>query len=282
MKRRRFMFLAGVVVLLAGGVVWSYAAWQGKRIPVQPTGSDELPETVLGKGGPPQGEAVAYYSGDPAAKGYLAVPEGSGPFGGVILIHEWNGLVDRIRQVADTLAAEGYAVLAADLYSGRTGSNPQENRALVSEVRADEAKIISNLNAAASFLRQRSDVSGKIATIGWCFGGGVALSYALGGENHQATAIFYGRLLDDPERMARIHHEIYGSFGALDRGIPPQQVESFVAALRQAGVPNDVHIYDEVGHGFWLYVDRNPDKATQPALDAWKRLKAYLARTIGG
>ncbi len=277
MEGRRWVLWAGIAALLAGGIVWAFAAFEG-----QTAGSGEVPAVLLGKGGPPQGESVAYFSSDPAAKGYLAVPEGSGPFGGVILIHEWNGLVDRIRQVADLLASEGYVVLAADLYSGRTGRNRQENRALVSEVRADEAKIIANLNAAAGFLRQRPDVSGKIATIGWCFGGGVALSYALGGENHQATAIFYGRLLDDPEQMKRIHHEVYGTFGALDGGIPPQQVERFVAALRQAGVPNDVHIYDEVGHGFWLYVERDPDKATQPALDAWKRLKAYLARTIGG
>lgn len=273
MQKKMMVFIA---VLLAGGIFWAYAALEG-----QSGGSDELPAVLLGQGGEPQGEPVAYFSGDPEAKGYLAVPEGQGPFGGVILIHEWNGLVDRVRQVADLLANEGYVVLAADLYSGRTGSNPQENRALVSEVQSDQPTMIANLNAAASLLRQRSDVSGKIATIGWCFGGGVALSYALGGENHDATAIFYGRLLDDPEQMRKIHHEIYGTFGALDRGIPPEQVERFVEALRQAGIPNDVHIYDEVGHGFWLYVDRNPDKASAPALDAWKRLKAYLARTIG-
>ena len=58
-------------------------------------------------------------------------------------------------------------------------------------------------------------------------------------------------------------------------------VNQFVAALRTAGVPNDVHIYDAVNHGFWLYVDADPDLRSAPALDAWNRLKHYLARTIG-
>jgi carboxymethylenebutenolidase len=246
-----------------------------------PTQGDELPAAVLGKAPPLRGESVAYFSGDPAVRGYLALPSGEGPFGAVILIHEWNGLVDRIRQVADALAAEGYVALAADLYAGRTGSNPEENMALVRETLSQPEEIIANLDAAARYLRARSDVSGKVATVGWCYGGGVALSYAIGGENHDATAIFYGRLVDDPAKLAAIHHEIYGTFARLDRGPSPEQVDRFVTALRSAGIPNDVHIYDDVNHGFWLHVDQKPDVRTKPAQDAWRRLKAYFERSIG-
>ncbi len=248
---------------------------------VRPTQGDELPAAVLGKAPALRGESVAYFSGDPTARGYLVLPSGEGPFGAVILIHEWNGLVDRIRQVADALAAEGYVALAADLYSGRTGSNRQENMALVRETLSQPDRIIANLDAAAGYLRARSDVSGKVATVGWCYGGGVALSYAIGGENHDATAIFYGRLVDDPEKLAAIHHEIYGTFARLDRGPSPEQVDRFVAALRSAGIPNDVHIYDDVNHGFWLHVDQKPGVRTKPAQEAWRRLKAYFERSIG-
>jgi dienelactone hydrolase len=108
----------------------------------------------------------------------------------------------------------------------------------------------------------------------------VALSYALGGEHHDGTAIFYGRLLDDPERMKHIHHEIYGTFVADDPGIPMDMVDRFVQTLHTLGIRNDIHIYDEVSHGFWLYVDRNPDKATTPAVHAWQRLRDYLRRTL--
>ncbi len=244
-------------------------------------GDDRLPDALLGKAPTPTGESVSYDPEDPAAKGYLAVPEGEGPFGAVILIHEWNGLVDRVRQVADAIAEEGYMALAADLYSGRTGSNREENMALVRETLAQPAKLIGNLDAAVTFLRGRPGVTGKIATIGWCFGGGVALTYALGGENHDGTAIFYGRLLDDPEKLETLTHEIYGTFAALDRGPSPEQVNAFVEALRRANIPNDIHIYDGVNHGFWLWVDQDPETRSGAALDAWSRLKAYLSRTIG-
>lgn len=244
--------------------------------------TDSIPAAILGKAPPPRGSTVHYFSADSATSGYLVTPTGTGPFPAVILIHEWDGLNDRIRQVADALADEGYVALAADLYSGRVGRNPTENRALVQEVSARQDRIVSNLDAAVRLLRARPDVTGKIATIGWCFGGGVALSYALGGEAHEGTAIFYGRLLDDPARLAALDHEVYGTFAALDQSPSPEDVGRFVAALREAGIPNDVHIYDHVNHGFWLWVDQDPETRTAPAADAWARLKSYLGRTLRG
>ena len=276
---------AGIVllVIIGSGATWvltSNAQTSG-RIAANPTRGDQLPAAIIGNAPPLGGQAVSYFPDDPKTRGYLAVPEGPGPHGAVILIHEWNGLVDRVRQVADALAAEGYVALAADVYSGRTGSNPQENVALVQETLAKPEVLVANLDAAAAYLRARPDVSGKIAAMGWCYGGGVALTYALGGEAHDATAIFYGRLLDDPERLRHINHEIYGTFAGLDQGPSPEQVGGFVAALREAGIPNDIHIYDGVNHAFWLFVDQDFAKRNSPALDAWQRLKAYLGRTIG-
>jgi carboxymethylenebutenolidase len=259
----------------------STPAMGGPRVPRAPTAADQLPAAILGKAGPLEGTNVEYVTGDTLTVGYLAVPAGEGPFPALIIIHEWNGLVDRVRQVADALAAEGYVTLAADLYSGRTGSSPEENRALVAEVTADQPKMIANLDSAVAYLKRRPDVSGRIGAMGWCFGGGVALSFGLDGVNHDATAIFYGQLLDDPAKLAHISHEVYGTFAALDRGIPPSAVEKFVAALREAGVPNDVHVYDDVNHGFWLHVDQDPEHRSAAALDAWQRLKAYLSRTLG-
>ncbi len=250
-------------------------------VPFQPTARDELPPAIVGKGGALLGEAVAYYPASRATRGYLALPAGPGPHPAVILIHEWDGLVDRVRQTADAFAAEGYVALAADLYSGRTGGSREQNMALVQETLAHPEQIIANLDAAVEFLKQRDDTTGKVAAIGWCYGGGVALSFALGGKYHDGTAIFYGHLLDDPDKMKNIHHPIYGTFAGQDPSIPKQQVDDFVKALRAAGIDNDVHVYDPVKHGFWLHVDRDPETNTGPALDAWQRLKAYLKRTLG-
>ncbi|MDT8368913.1 MAG: dienelactone hydrolase family protein [Longimicrobiales bacterium] len=259
------------------------AAFTGQepRVALSPTAAGELPDAIVGEGDALQGFDLTYFDADPQTKGYLAVPEGEGPFPALVIVHEWNGLVDRIRQVADDFAAEGYVTLAADLYSGRTGTTPGENRALVEEVQSDQATMIANLNAAVRYLESRPDVSGRIGAMGWCFGGGVALSFGLDGDNHEATAIFYGRLVDDPDRLAHLSHEVYGTFAALDQGIPPSAVTSFEAALREVGIENDLHIYDDVQHGFWLRVDQDPDALTAPALDAWERLKAYLNRTLG-
>jgi len=241
----------------------------------------EIPAAILGKGEAPRGADLAYFEEDPATVGYIVAPEGEGPFPAVLLIHEWNGLVDRVRQVADAFADEGYVALAADMYGGRTGSSREQNMALVRETQADPERVIANLDAAVRYLRSRPDVTGKVAAMGWCFGGGVALSFALGGESHAGTAIFYGRLIEDPDVLASIDHPVYGTFAALDEGIPPDQVDRFAEALRAAGVENDIHIYDDVNHGFWLWVDRDPDKAAAPAADAWARLKAYLRKVLG-
>lgn len=241
---------------------------------------DSMMRAISGAGEPPSGETVSYFADDPQARGYLAVPDGDGPFPAVILIHEWNGVVERIQQTADAFAAHGYIALAADLYQGRTGSSREENMALVREARTDEARIIANLDAAVAFVREQTPSTGKVATVGWCFGGGLALSYALGGDQHEGTAIFYGSLLDDPEAMSHVHHEIYGTFAENDRGIPVSEVEAFVTALRAAGIDNDVHIYDDVDHGFWLYTERDPANNRPAAAHAWERLKAYLSRAL--
>lgn len=234
-------------------------------------------QVIEGRGVEPSGVALEYYNG---AQGYLAEPEGEGPHGAVILIHEWNGLLDRVKQVADALSNEGYIALAADLYSGRTGSNPQENMALVRETRGNPEEIIANLNAAVTYLKTRPDSNGLVATIGWCFGGGVALSFALGGDHHEGTAIFYGQLLADPVELAKIDHEIFGTFAGQDRGIPVSQVDAFITALNEAGIPNDVHIYDPVQHGFWLYVERDLEQNREAARHAWNRLSSYFGRAL--
>lgn len=250
--------------------------------PIVEVADRSIPSAILGTAPPPRGRSVNYLPGDDATTGYVVEPEGDGPFPAIILIHEWDGLTDRIRQTADALAAEGYVAFAADLYRGRTGTNRQENMVLVRETEADPAAMISNLDAAVAWLRARPDVTGRIGTVGWCFGGGVALSFGLDGVEHEATAIFYGSLVTDPERLASLDHEVYGTFAELDRGPPVEQVEAFEAALRAAGVENDIHVYDGVNHGFWLRAGEDPETRLEPARDAWQRLRAYFRRTLRG
>ena len=242
---------------------------------------DDLPSAVLGTAPAPKGESVNYFEEDDKTTGYIVAPDTKGKKPGLLIVHEWNGLSDRIRQMADNLTDEGYVVLAADMYSGRQGYSREENMALMSETRAKPDVMVRNLDAAAKLLRSRDDVYvDKIGTMGWCYGGGVVLSYAIGGENHEATAIFYGSLIDDPEKLKQIGHDVLGIFAENDGGIPPSDVRKFEKALKKAGIPNEIHIYDDVGHGFFLWLDRNPD-GRDAAIDAWKQLKNFLSRTLG-
>jgi len=264
--------------LLAVGLV---SACSGDAPPPDEPAVSAIPDAILGEAPPPQGEAVQYVDGDRESIGYLAVPDGDGPFPTLILIHEWNGLSDRVRQVADAFADEGYIALAADLFRGRTGNNAEENRALTGEARSNMGAVIANLDAAQGFLAARDDVTGKVGVMGWCFGGGIALSYGLGGQHHDATAIFYGSLVEDPAELAKLDHPVYGTFAENDGGIPPDQVERFAAALASIGIENDIHVYDEVNHGFWLRVEGDRETREAPAQDAWDRLRAFLGRTLG-
>ena len=93
-----------------------------------------------------QSQPVLRFADDESTVGYVVTPEGEGPFPAVILIHEWNGLVDRVRQVADALADEGYVALAADMYSGQIGTSREENMALMQEAQADPERVIANLD----------------------------------------------------------------------------------------------------------------------------------------
>src|SRR5258705_7180859 len=118
--------MRGVILTCAMLIV--SMAW-AEPVPFAPTGADAVPAAILGKGGKPVGTSVGYYPANPKTQGYLTIPAGSGKHGAVILIHEWDGLGERVRQIADAFAAEGYVALAADLYSGRTGSTPEQNMA---------------------------------------------------------------------------------------------------------------------------------------------------------
>jgi carboxymethylenebutenolidase len=264
--------VSGTILVLAGLALPGAARAQ----------TSSIPDALVGKAPPPSGKTVMYMPGDSLTRGYLALPTGKGPFPALILIHEWNGVVDRVRQVADMFAAHGYVALVADLYQGRTGNSQQENVALMNDARAHLDRVIANLDAAQKFLRARSDVSGKVGVMGWCFGGGIALSYALGGAEHQATAIFYGSLVTDPAELKRIHHPIYGTFAGQDQNITPAMVARFRSVLDSLGIKNDIHVYDPVQHAFWLWVDRDPATNTAPAIDAWQRLVRYLHDNLGG
>src|SRR6266852_6986842 len=159
---------------------------------------------------------VSYKSGDETVKGILYTPDGKGPFPGIVVIHEFWGLNDWVKEQASKLAGEGYAALAIDLYRGKVATTPDMAHEIMRGVPEDRAK--RDLHAAFEFLQAQPNVKkDRIGSIGWCMGGGYSLDVALQEPTLAADVINYGHLSTDHEALKKINDPIMGLFGAQDR-----------------------------------------------------------------
>ncbi|MGC2248953.1 MAG: dienelactone hydrolase family protein [Terriglobales bacterium] len=224
------------------------------------------------------GKAVSYKSGDETVNGMIYTPAGKGPFPALIVIHEWWGLNDWVKEQASKLADQGYVALAVDLYRGKVADNAEMAHELMRGVPEDRAK--RDLKAAYAYLAAQPNVKkDRIGAIGWCMGGGYSLDVALGEPALAADVINYGRLATDPDELKKIQAPILGFFGAQDLGITPTDVRQFQAAMEKLGKKIEVKIYSDAGHAF-----ENPNNKTgyreADAADAWTRTVAFLAATL--
>jgi len=220
------------------------------------------------------------------AQGYLVYPVSSsdsqGKLPAVVMIHEWWGLNQNIKDMANLLAKQGFVVLAADLYHGKVANSPQLAMELVQMARNDQNSSIANLQAAVKHLTLASNVdSTKIASLGWCFGGGQSLQLALNSQEHPlaATILYYGTpLVTDKESLAKIKWPVLGIFGDNDEAIPISEVNQFSTSLNQSGITNEIDIYKGVGHAF-----ANPsgdNYAPKETADAWQRTLSFLEKYV--
>lgn len=211
-------------------------------------------------------------------RAYLSLPAGkTGPMPGIVVIHEWWGLNDHIAHWADRLAGAGYAALAVDLYGGKAATNPDDAMQYMKTV--DDARAAATISAALDFLAKDPRIQApKRGVIGWCFGGGWSLRTAIAHPDLSAAVVYYGQLESDPARIGAIRAHLLGIFGNRDDGIPPAKVDEFEAALKKAGVSATIYRYD-AQHAF-----ANPSGAKYDetaAADAWNRVTAFLADTLG-
>ena len=217
---------------------------------------------------------VSYKSGGDTVSGILYSPDGKGPFPAIVVIHEWWGLNDWVKEQASKLSDQGYVTLAVDLYRGKVAENSDMAHELMRGLPEDRAG--RDLRAAVSFLREQSNVKkDRVGSIGWCMGGGYSLQTALEVPDLAATVINYGHLVTEPESLNKIHAPILGLFGGKDQGITPEDVAKFEAALKKLGKKIDVKIYPDAGHAF-----ENPNNKTgyraDDAADAWKLTVGFL------
>jgi carboxymethylenebutenolidase len=219
-------------------------------------------------------QAVKFGKGDEAS-GLLVTPEGKGPVPAIVVIQEWWGMNDWVKDQARALAKEGYVALAVDLYRGKVTDKQEEAHQLMMGL--PEERAMSDLKAAVDFLAARSDVkTDALGAIGWCMGGKYA--YRLAVEEPRLSAVdgYYGMPPQDEAAIGKIKASVMGNFGAEDKGPTPDQAKAFEAALKKAGKPVDIKIYDGAGHAFAN--PNNPWKGyrEEAAKDAWSRTIAFF------
>jgi carboxymethylenebutenolidase len=223
-------------------------------------------------------ETVSYKSDDETVSGYLVSPEGGGKHPAIVVIHEWWGLNDWVKEQTQKFAEQGYVALAVDLYRGKVGTTPDEAHILMRGLPDDRG--LRDLEAAFTYLAARPDVdASKIGAIGWCMGGGWSIKLAEDQPKLAAYVVNYGSLPTDPAIIAKIKAPMMGNFGADDQGIPPASVNAFEAAMKAAGKNVDIKIYTGAGHAF-----ENPNNKTgyrpEAAADSEKRIEAFFQKYL--
>lgn len=215
-----------------------------------------------------ENETVNYFDN---VNGYLVKPVSKENFPQIIMIHEWWGLNDNIKDMANKLASHGYVVLAVDLYGGKVATTAEEARTLMTSF--DKQTGIDNMNSAFTYLHDNYGEN-KIGSIGWCFGGGQSLNLALSNSNMDATVMYYGQLVTDQAELSKIKWPVLGIFAANDKGIPVNSVKQFESNLNTLNIPNDIIIYPNVDHAF-----ANPSGnsySKDASQDAWKKTLSFL------
>jgi len=211
--------------------------------------------------------------------GYLAQPVGEGPFPGVILIHEWWGLNQNIKDLADDFAEQGYVALAVDLYNGELAETSDQAGTLAGSVREDTDAAFANLASARQYLGQLAQVNeDSLASVGWCFGGQWAYNMAANNMGVDASVMYYGRFsMEDDLSMMRA--DIMGHFGEEDMSIAVDDVRQFEAKLNTLDGDHAVFIYPNAGHAF-ANEDREDAYNEEAAELAWQRTIDFLSREL--
>jgi carboxymethylenebutenolidase len=221
-------------------------------------------------------EKVTFGSG---GSGLLVTPAGKGPHPGVLVIQEWWGLDDWVKDQARALAKEGYVALAVDLYRGKVTKKQEEAHQFMMGLPPEQA--MADLKAADAFLASRADVKkDRIGAIGWCMGGRYTLALATEAPKLAAAVAYYGAPPTDPAAIAKIQAPVLGNYGGDDKGPSPEQVKAFDAEMKKQGKSADINIYDGAPHAF-----ANPNNPwggyrEAAAKDAWARTLAFFAKHL--
>ena len=223
------------------------------------------------------GELVQFSNNGGNTGGYLSIPEsGKGP--GVVVIQEWWGLVDHIKDVCDRFAAEGFVALAPDLFHGKSTKSPDEAGKLMMALRIDEAE--KDLRAAADYLSTHdATASEKVGVVGFCMGGALSLYTATKNPKIGACVVFYGGHPNVKPDLPNLHAPVLGFYAERDGFVTPELARELESTLKDLGKQIEVRIYPDTDHAF--FNDTRPEVYdAEAAADAWQRTIEFLRRHL--
>ena len=218
---------------------------------------------------------VSFGTNGDTANAYLAHPDSPGLHPSLIVIQEWWGLDEHIKDITERFGRLGFAAIAPDLYHGHSTSEPDEARKLAMAMESDRAA--KEIDGAARWLLQQPFAKGpKFGCIGYCMGGGLVLTTAIRNHDVAAAIVYYGGLPNTPEQLQGIEAPVLAFYGdgEADRANQLQQI------LIQHNKSIELHIYEGAPHGF--FNDSNEGAYQRAAAyDSWPRavhfLNEYLA-----
>jgi carboxymethylenebutenolidase len=232
---------------------------------------------------------LGYPASDGELRAYLAVPDGAGPWPGVVVVQDAFGLTDDLRDQTDRLAAYGYLALTPNLYAA--GGGVRCVVAVLQAARTGTGRAFEDLEAARRFLADRADCTGRVGIIGFCMGGGFALLCAPRFP-FAVASVNYGEVPHDAEQRLAGCCPVVASYGGRDRRLAsdPGRLE---AALTALGVEHDIKVYPEAAHGFLNRLNTGPVLTPlmritglghhhPSAEDAWHRIRAFFDAHLGG
>jgi len=224
----------------------------------------------------PTSEMISFPSNGHETPGFLARPDDDETHPGLVVIQEWWGLMPHIEDVAERFAREGFVALAPDLYHGERADEPDEARKLAMAL--DRERAVAEIQAAVAYLQDMDAVFPKpIGVVGWCMGGGLALSTAADDGGVGAVVAFYGQPLS-PADTARIKAPVLGLYGEEDQGIPVAKVRRFQETLQEHGIAHEIHVYPGARHAF--FNDTREAYDEKAADDAWQRTLSWFGRYL--
>lgn len=224
------------------------------------------------------GTNVSYNVDGQPYEGYFVSPTPNAPL--VLLIHDWDGLTDYEVKRAEMLAAEGYAVFAADLFgAGVRPTKVEDKRQHTGELYKDREKMRALIQGALDAAKANGADTGNTVVMGYCFGGAAVLEFARSGADMKGFATFHGGLkTPEGQNYAKAKGKVLIMHGTADKNITMEQFATLANELEQNGVAHEMITYGGAPHAFTVFgADRYREDADQKS---WRRFKEFLADTL--